>query len=71
MPDLADAIVVGGCLLSFADKVRMQDQQDIQDCLLYAELATNDKYPGQVSKKVWFDYYQGRCLLYTSDAADE
>jgi hypothetical protein len=62
MPDLADAIVVGGCLLSFADKVRLQDQQDIQDCLLYAELATNDKYPGQVSKKVWFDYYQGRLL---------
>lgn len=62
MPALADAVVVGGCLLSFADTVHPQDQQDIQDCLLYAELAANDKYPGQVSKKLWFDYYQGRLL---------
>lgn len=62
MSELADASVVGGCLLSFTDKVRIQDRQDVQDCLLYAELAANDKYPGQVSKKVWFDYYQGRLL---------
>ncbi|RON10902.1 hypothetical protein BK659_03140 [Pseudomonas brassicacearum] len=62
MPVLADAAVVGSCLLSFTPEVRPQDQQDIQDCLLYAELAANDKYPGQVSKKVWFDYYQGRLL---------
>ncbi|MFJ2365562.1 hypothetical protein ACIPIN_17970 [Pseudomonas sp. NPDC087697] len=62
MSELADAVVVGGCLLSFASEVCPQDQQDVQDCLLYAELAANDKYPGQVSKKVWFDYYQGRLL---------
>lgn len=59
---LADAAVVGSCLLSFAPQVSPQDQQDIQDCLLYAEHAANDKYPGQVSKKAWFDYYQGRLL---------
>lgn len=59
---LADAAVVGGCLLSFTPQVSLQDQQDIQDCLLYAEHAANDKYPGQVSKKAWFDYYQGRLL---------
>lgn len=59
---LAGAAVVGGCLLSFTSQVSPQDQQDIQDCLLYAEHAANDKYPGQVSKKAWFDYYQGRLL---------
>ncbi len=62
MSVLADAVVVGSCVLSFASEVCPQDQQDIQDCLLYAELAATDKYPGQVSKKVWFDYYQGRLL---------
>ncbi|MVV51409.1 hypothetical protein EJA72_24670 [Pseudomonas sp. PB120] len=62
MPALVDAVVVGGCLLSFADTVQAQDRQDIQDCLLYAELAANDKYPGLVSNKMWFDYYQGRLL---------
>jgi|GEM_PF-2020963 hypothetical protein len=62
MSELADAVVVGGCLVSFVSEVCPQDQQDIQDCLLYAELAANDKYPGQVSKKTWFDYYQGRLL---------
>ncbi|VVO21747.1 hypothetical protein PS691_04242 [Pseudomonas fluorescens] len=53
---------MGGCLLSFTPQVYPQDQKDIQDCLLYAEHAANDKYPGQVSKKIWFDYYQGRLL---------
>ncbi|MGY2340678.1 hypothetical protein ACW9HW_15780 [Pseudomonas sp. SDO5532_S415] len=62
MPAFSNAVVVGGCLLSFDSAVNVRDQQDIQDCLLYAELAANDKYPGQVSKKVWFDYYQGRLL---------
>ncbi|APC19222.1 hypothetical protein BLL42_10215 [Pseudomonas frederiksbergensis] len=62
MTVLADAVVVGGCLLSFASEVCPQDKQDVQGCLLYAELAANDKYPGQVSKKAWFDYYQGRLL---------
>jgi len=62
MSVLSSAVVVGGCLLSFAQSVFAQDQQDIQDCLLYAELAANDKYPGQASKKFWFDYYQGRLL---------
>lgn len=62
MPTIADAAVVGGCLSSFAPKVDEQDRQDIQDCLLYAELAANDKYPGRVSKKDWFDYYQGRLI---------
>lgn len=62
MPYLSNAFVVGGCLLSFTNQVPMQDQQDISDCLLYAELAANDKYPGQISSKVWFDYYQGRMV---------
>ena len=62
MPTITDAVVVGGCLASFTPQVSAQDRQDIQDCLLYAELAANDKYPGQVSKKVWFDYYQGRLI---------
>jgi hypothetical protein len=62
MSVLAGAVVVGGCLLSFVSEVCSQDQQDVQDCLLYAELAANDKYPEKVSKKVWFDYYQGRLL---------
>lgn len=62
MPALSSAVVVGSCLLAFSEWVRSQDQQDIQDCLLYAELAANDKYPEQVSSKVWFDYYQGRLL---------
>jgi hypothetical protein len=61
-PVLGDAVVVGGCLLSFARTVRSQEQQDIQDCLLYAELAANARYPEQVSRKRWFDYYQGRLL---------
>lgn len=54
--------VVGGCLLSFVDGVCPQDKQDIQDCLLYAELAANDKYPEEVTKRAWFDYYQGRLM---------
>ncbi|WCM51979.1 hypothetical protein OH720_02860 [Pseudomonas sp. WJP1] len=62
MSALSNAVVVGSCLVSFSQSVRFQDQQDIQDCLLYAELAANDKYPEQVSEKVWFDYYQGRLL---------
>lgn len=62
MPASVNAVVVGGCLLSFTQRVSLQDQADIQDCLLYAELATNEKYPGQVSRKVWFDYFQGRLL---------
>ncbi|WP_201193569.1 hypothetical protein [Pseudomonas fluorescens] len=62
MSTIADAVVVGGCLSSFTPQVSAQDRQDIQDCLLYAELAANDKYPGLVSKKVWFDYYQGRLI---------
>ncbi|WP_223447719.1 hypothetical protein [Pseudomonas sp. BF-R-19] len=57
-----NAVVVGGCLLSFAQSDSPQDQQDIQDCLMYAELAANEKYPGKVSKKTWFDYFQGRLL---------
>lgn len=62
MPAFSNAAVVGSCLLSFASAVNLRDQQDIQDCLLYAELAANDRYPGQVSQKAWFDYYQGRLL---------
>ncbi|KRA93680.1 MULTISPECIES: hypothetical protein [unclassified Pseudomonas] len=62
MPASVNAVVVGGCLLSFAQSVDLQDQQDIQDCLLYAELAANEKYPGQASRKAWFDYFQGRLL---------
>ena len=57
-----NAAIVGGCLLSFTQGVSLQDQQDIQDSLLYAELAANEKYPGKVSKKIWFDYFQGRLL---------
>ncbi|EJM73587.1 hypothetical protein PMI29_00776 [Pseudomonas sp. GM49] len=62
MPASVNAVVVGGCLLSFTQQVSSQDQEDIQDCLLYAELAANEKYPDQVSRKVWFDYFQGRLL---------
>ena len=62
MSATVNATVVGGCLLSFTQGVSPQDQQDIQDCLLYAELAANEKYPGKVSKKIWFDYFQGRLL---------
>ncbi|MDP9653221.1 UNVERIFIED_ORG: hypothetical protein J2W87_001125 [Pseudomonas putida] len=62
MPASVNAVVVGGCLLSFTQQVSSQDQEDIQDCLLYAELAANEKYPGQVSRKAWFDYFQGRLI---------
>lgn len=62
MSTLTEAVVVGGCLLSFTSDVNLQDKQDIQDCLLYAELAANEKYPGHASNKSWFDYYQGRLL---------
>jgi hypothetical protein len=56
------AAIVGGCLLSFRSDVSPQDQQDIQDCLTYAELAANDRYQVESSTGAWFDYYQGRLL---------
>lgn len=62
MSELAGAVVVGGCLLSFDFKVSLQDQQDIQDCLLYAELTANDKYREQASQKVWFECYKRKLL---------
>ncbi|BCX65961.1 hypothetical protein [Pseudomonas izuensis] len=62
MPVHADAAVVGGCLLAFDSIVDLQDQQDIQDCLLYSELTANDKYPQHTSQKVWFDCYKNQLL---------
>ena len=73
MPVLADAVVVGGCLLAFDSKVDLQDQQDIQDCLLYAELTANDRYPEHSTQKVWFDCYMRQLLEvgFTRDARVE
>ncbi len=62
MSTSVNAVVVGGCLVSFAPQVSSQDQEDIQACLLYAELAANEKYPDRLSRKDWFDYFQGRLL---------
>lgn len=56
------AAVVGNCLVSFTPQISPQDKQDIQDCLLYAELAASEKYDlGKLPKK-WIDHYQGRLL---------
>jgi hypothetical protein len=56
------ASIVGSCLVSFSSDISVQDQQDIQDCFSYAELAANSRHSVEDSPKAWFDYYQSRML---------
>lgn len=56
------ASIVGNCLVSFSSDISVQDQQDIQDCFIYAELAANSRHSVKDSPKAWFDYYQSRML---------
>lgn len=54
-----DAIKVGGTWVSFVEGLSREDKQDVQDCLLYAELRANSE---GIEGFVWLSHYQSTLL---------
>jgi hypothetical protein len=51
------ATIVGNCLASFTQEITLQDRQDIENALLYAEIEASAKYDQKTEGKQWFLKY--------------
>ncbi|MCP2076002.1 UNVERIFIED_ORG: hypothetical protein J2Y77_005438 [Pseudomonas lini] len=66
--DVPRAAVVGGSIVSFDERLSLQDREDIYLSNLYAQLATRSAYrDGLVGN--WFDYYKNKLRYLGWDSA--
>ena len=51
------ALVTGNSVLSFVGGLTPQQKQDVQDCVLFAQLATDKAFPDKKRRQERFDFY--------------